>query len=74
MNTVVSIPDDIFEKAERRARSLGMSRDEFYAAALAGFVGEARDRKHARDQSIIGEQHASLNAEAEDVLAFQVAP
>ena len=38
MKTAVSIPDDIFERAERLARRKQCSRSEVYAAALDEFV------------------------------------
>jgi metal-responsive CopG/Arc/MetJ family transcriptional regulator len=34
MKTAISIPDATFERAERRARELGVSRSEFYATAV----------------------------------------
>lgn len=45
MNTVVSIPDDVFEKAEERATALGMSRDEFYTAALTKLIVAKSDEE-----------------------------
>ena len=38
MKTAISIRDDIFEAAERTAKSLGISRSELYARAVAEFV------------------------------------
>ena len=38
MKTAVSIPDDIFQKAEETARTLRMSRSELYAKAVEAFV------------------------------------
>ncbi len=38
MKTAVSVPDDVFEKAERLARSAGRSRSEVYSAALREYV------------------------------------
>lgn len=40
MKTEVSIPDDVFRQAEALARSMGISRSELYAKALATFVVE----------------------------------
>ena len=39
MKTAVSIPDDVFQKAERLARRAGRSRSEVYSAALREYVG-----------------------------------
>ena len=45
MKTAVSIPDDIFERAERLARRKRCSRSEVYAAALDEYVA-----RHAHDE------------------------
>jgi len=45
MKTAVSIPDDIFEEAERIAARLQTSRSRLYARALAEFLN-----RHAEDQ------------------------
>lgn len=45
MKVAVSIPDDVFEEADRLAQRLKSSRSEVYARALAEFVGtHAPDR------------------------------
>jgi metal-responsive CopG/Arc/MetJ family transcriptional regulator len=41
VKTAVSVPDDVFEGAERLARREGRSRSEVYSAALREYV--ARD-------------------------------
>jgi len=38
MKTAVSIPDDVFEDADRLARRLGHSRSQLYSRALREFV------------------------------------
>jgi len=38
MNTAVSVPDDVFEAAERLARREGRSRSEVYSAWLREYV------------------------------------
>jgi metal-responsive CopG/Arc/MetJ family transcriptional regulator len=43
METVVTIPDEVFRKVEDLATALGMSRSELYTAALAEFIRERRD-------------------------------
>jgi metal-responsive CopG/Arc/MetJ family transcriptional regulator len=45
MKTAVSIPDDVFEKAERLARRARRSRSEVYSAALREYVA-----RHAPDE------------------------
>ncbi len=38
MKTAISLPDEIFEEAERVARRLGKSRSEIYRQALAEYI------------------------------------
>ncbi len=38
MKTAISIRDEIFEAAERTARSLGLSRSQLYTRAVSEFV------------------------------------
>ncbi|MGB8932599.1 MAG: ribbon-helix-helix protein, CopG family [Anaeromyxobacteraceae bacterium] len=38
MKTAVSLPDEVFEDAERLARRLKMSRSAFFAEAVAEYV------------------------------------
>ena len=45
MKTAVSIPDDIFERAERLARREQRSRSDVYATALAEYVS-----RHTNDE------------------------
>jgi len=59
MKTAVSIPDDVFEDAERLARRLKTSRSQLYARAVTEFVAR-HDEDHvtsAMNQAIdeIGE-------------------
>ncbi len=42
MKTAISIPDRLFEAAERLARRLGMSRSKLYSKAVAIYVDENR--------------------------------
>jgi metal-responsive CopG/Arc/MetJ family transcriptional regulator len=38
MKTAVSVPDDVFQKAERLAQRAGRSRSDVYSAALREYV------------------------------------
>ena len=44
VKTAISIPDAIFEEAERIAKRRGLSRSELYANAVAEYVSSARFR------------------------------
>lgn len=45
MKTAISVPDDVFQKAEQLARREGRSRSEVYSAALREYVA-----RHAPDE------------------------
>lgn len=38
MKTAISLPDEIFDRASRRAKDLGMSRSEFFARAADSYL------------------------------------
>ena len=40
MKTAISLPDDTFDRASRRAKALGMSRSEFFARAAVNYMDE----------------------------------
>jgi antitoxin MazE6 len=40
MKTAISIPDETFEQAERRAADLGMSRSEFFTRAAQRYLDQ----------------------------------
>ena len=42
MKTAISIPDEVFEQAERYAKKLGVSRSELFTRAMRGFLDEQR--------------------------------
>ena len=38
MKTAISVPDDVFRKAERLAKRLGISRSELYSNAVREYI------------------------------------
>jgi metal-responsive CopG/Arc/MetJ family transcriptional regulator len=42
MKTAISIPDPLFEAAEKLARRLGMSRSQLYSKAIDSFIEKYR--------------------------------
>lgn len=44
MKTAISIPDDVFERAELAAKRLGISRSELFTRAMREFLGFRRDQ------------------------------
>ena len=62
MKTAVSIPDPIFDEAERVAGRLGKSRSQMYAEALAEYVAQHRDEKVTEALNrVYGKQPARLD-------------
>jgi predicted transcriptional regulator len=73
MKTAVSIPDDVFEDAERLASRLRTSRSQLYARALAEFVARHDDDRvtSLMDQAVReagGEADAFVQAAAQQSL------
>ena len=73
MKTAISIPDPIFESAEKLARRLGMSRSQFYAEAVDALV--ERHRYHGVTEQLdavyeIDPEASSLKKDLE-VMQFQ---
>lgn len=70
VKTAVSLPDRVFDAAERVAKRLGISRSELYARAVARFVEEHRgdkvtealDRVYAEADSKLGPAVVRLQA------------
>jgi metal-responsive CopG/Arc/MetJ family transcriptional regulator len=68
MKTAISIPDPLFEAAEKAAKKLRMSRSQLYATALAEYlethqaeaVTEALDRVYGEEQSALDSTLATL--------------
>jgi predicted DNA-binding protein len=40
VKTAISVPDETFERVDRRAAELGVSRSQFYATAAARYLEE----------------------------------
>ena len=73
MKTAVSMPDDVFEDAERLASRLRTSRSQLYARALAEFVARHDDDRvtSLMDQAVReagGEADAFVQAAAQQSL------
>jgi predicted DNA-binding protein len=68
MKTAVSIPDDLFERAEELARRLGKSRSQVYREALAEYLfrREPRSVTNALDELVeeLGSEVDPLREEA----------
>jgi len=49
MKTAISLPDSLFEKAERLAANLGLNRSQLFARALEAFI-ERHDNEAVTDR------------------------
>lgn len=45
MKTAISIPDTIYESADKLARQLGTSRSELYTKAVSGYLEKHQNEK-----------------------------
>ncbi len=74
VKTSITLSSDLLKAIDRTAPQ-GQSRSDFIEVALRAFFGQMQRRERdARDLAILNEHADRLNAEAEDVLAFQVIP
>jgi hypothetical protein len=66
MKTAISVPDETFEKASRRAHELGVSRSEFFSRAAARYVDEldAGSITEQINQAVDGQTRADDSAPA----------
>ena len=61
MKTAVTIPDPVFDAAEKLAKQLGVSRSELYARALAEFNDKHARRRNRRDDPVDPEIVRQIN-------------
>ena len=67
MKTAVSLPDDLFDSAERLAARLGTTRSGLYALALAEFVAKnANDDVTTRLNDVYNELASNLDPSFEE--------
>lgn len=53
MRITISLPDTLFDEAEKVAHQLGFSRSELYAAALAAYLQEHRAGQVTRQLDVL---------------------
>jgi metal-responsive CopG/Arc/MetJ family transcriptional regulator len=62
MKTAVSIPDDVFQAADRAAERLGMNRSQLYTQALTAYLADAvGDDLTARLNEIYADEPAGFD-------------
>ena len=72
VKTSITLSGDLLDEIDRRSGEF-RSRSEFLETAARGFLQQLDRRElEQRDLSIINRRAEALNAEAEDVLSYQV--
>lgn len=67
MKTAISIPDEVFEAADRAAKKLGVSRSELYATAVHEFI----ERHQVEDVTErLNEVYSSTKSDLDDHLSM----
>jgi len=62
MKTAISIPDDLFEKAEELAERLEVSRSQLYAKAIAEYTDRHTSQKvREKLDEVYGENESALD-------------
>lgn len=64
METTISLPNEVFQKAEEVAAALGISRDELYAAALSHYLREKRDDEITEGLNLV---YAETDSEIDEI-------
>lgn len=69
MKTSISVPDETFEKATRRANELGVSRSEFFTLAAARYLAELDAESTTRQIDLAVAALAGRDDSAADAVA-----
>ena len=59
MKTAISIPDHVFDEAEKMAQRLGMSRSELYANAVSEYLREHKGEEVTEKLNEVYQQESS---------------
>ncbi len=72
MKTAISIPDDTFERATRRARELGLSRSELFARAVGSYLDtlDATSITHQINTALDEQPATTSDSSAEEAVAM----
>lgn len=69
MKTAISLPDETYDRATRRARDLGMSRSELFARAVARYLDELDAESVTEQIDRVVERLGGRDDSAEDAVA-----
>jgi metal-responsive CopG/Arc/MetJ family transcriptional regulator len=70
MKTAISIPDPVFEAAERFARRTGMSRSQLYTNAVKEYLKEQQNQSITKKLNDVYSQEASSLDQADHKLQY----
>jgi Arc/MetJ-type ribon-helix-helix transcriptional regulator len=72
VKTSITLSEDLVAAIDKRAGDF-KNRSDFIEAAIRAFLAQQiREERDAKDRQILDQHADRLNAEAEDVLGFQV--
>lgn len=73
MKTAISVPDPIYEAAEKLAHHLGISRSEFYTTAAANFIkAHQEDQITAQLDRVYATEESSLDSVLAQIQALSL--
>ena len=73
VKTSITLSEELLKVLDRRARQHHKNRSDFIEAAVWAFVSQmARSELNMRDLEILNRRADALNAEAADVLTYQL--
>ena len=74
MKTAISVPDDVFDRAEHLSHELGMSRSEFFTTAARRYADELDSAETTRAiDAVIDEAVDEVGRNGESASGFAVA-
>lgn len=70
MKTAVSIPDELFEKAEKVAKDLGLPRSQLFAKAIEEFIDQhSRENLTERLNSVYMKENINSKQESQESIS-----
>ena len=70
MKTAISVPDDTYERASKRAQALGMSRSEFFSRAASRYLDELDSESVTGQVDLVVEALAGRDGSAADAVSI----
>jgi antitoxin MazE6 len=75
MKTAISVPDEVFDSADKLAQDLGISRSELYSTAVAEYLAKHRaEDVTAKLNEVYGDEPSGLAPELRRAQAKSIGP